>query len=254
MQKKFDVTCFAGYWPFHSTRFPRCQQIADAHARYGIEGGLVSSLQSVFYADPLTAAAELAKELPPSYGQIFPINPELPAAAELCEEALEKYHIRGLRLVPCFHEIKWNSPRTRAVFDFAEKHSLPLMITFRLEDERLQYIAMQLPSQTWAMTGEIYDLPQVPIILTHLSLSEITPLSGPITRRNDIYVDTSFLNSPVLCLEKVVAAIGSRHVMFGSGFNRQALGSAVANLTHADLTPEEKSDIWYENAARTFHL
>lgn len=252
--RKFDVNCFAGQWPFHSTRFPSCQHIVEAHKAAGICGGLITSLQSVFYADPLTAAKSLSKELPVGYGQVFAINPLLPAAAELCKEALEKYHIKGIRLTPTYHTFNWYEKRTQNVLDFAKKYDMPIFITLRLEDHRLDYMAIQRPCPAIELSGVLNDLPDVPVILTNIAAGEITHLRGAILRRKDIYVDTSFFNSPNIALENAVKQIGSDHIMFGSAFNRLALGSSVANVMHAELTEEEKEDIWHHNAERIFGL
>ena len=252
--RKFDVNCFAGQWPFHSTRYPDCQHISEAHKTVGIEGGLVTSLQSVFYADPLSAAEALSKELPMGYSQVFAINPLLPAAWELCEEALEKYHIKGIRLMPTYHPFSWYERNTQNVLEFARKHDMPIFITMRLEEHRLDYIAIQQPSPAIELSGVLNDLPDVPVVLTNIAAGEITHLRGAILRRKDVFIEISFFKTPHRALEDAVKQIGSNHIMFGSAFNRLAVGSSVANMVHADLTKEQKADIWYNNAARIFRL
>lgn len=252
--KRFDVNCFSGPWPFHSSRNYDCNHLAAIHGKNGISGGLVTSLQTIFYLDPLTAARDLQRELPAGYGQVFSINPNLPAADELCMEAMEKYQIKGIRLLPTFHDFDWLDARTQAVLTIAQRRKLPIFITLNLEDARLDYLLQQNPVKMDDLASAIADLPDVPVIITNAYLKNIKPLASAICSRENIFADTSSLNSPLLALDQAFDMIGSEHLMYGSGAYVQALSSSVQNLAHCDLSDSQLQAIWYDNAARIFEL
>ena len=157
--KRFDVNCFLGHWPFHSTAYPDCEHLAAAHKAAGIEGGLITSLQTVFYLDPLTAAKQLYQQLPEGYGQVFAINPALPDADQLCVNAYENYAVKGIRLVPTFHNFSWEDEGTQAVLSAVEKLKLPLFITLNLEDPRVDYMVLQSSLDMDRLSGVLKDLP-----------------------------------------------------------------------------------------------
>ena len=195
--KRFDVNCFSGHWPFHSTAHPGCEHLAAAHKAAGIEGGLITSLQTVFYLAPLTAARQLYQQLPEGYGQVFAINPLLPDADQLCIEAFENYAVKGIRLVPTFHNFAWEDKGTQAVLSAVEKLALPLFITLNLEDPRVDYMVLQASLDMAQLSGVLKDLPDVPVIVTHGYWGNLSGLSSAISSRKNTFADISGLNALV---------------------------------------------------------
>jgi len=254
--KRFDVNCFLGKWPFHSCRFSTADALRAAHEKAGITGGLVSSVDSVFYLDPLSAEKTLHDELSGlnGYGQIFSLNPLLPAAVELAAEALERFHIRGIRLTRGYHGFSWHDPRVRALLAFAEKSGLAVLLSLRLEDGRLDYIVSPLREDTTALGAALGDMPDIPVILTHIYQEELTEIREAMLRRRNTYADLSYFKSSADCLERAADAVGCSRLVFGSGYPLGTLQSAVTLLEHAAISDTEKNDIWWNNAARIFGL
>ena len=252
--KRFDVNCFSGHWPFHSTAHPGCEHLAAAHKAAGIEGGLITSLQTVFYLDPLTAARQLYQQLPEGYGQVFAINPALPDAGQLCIDAFENYAVKGIRLVPTFHNFSWEDKGTQAVLSAAEKLALPLFITLNLEDPRVDYMVLQASLDMAQLSGVLKDLPDVPVIVTHGYWGNLSGLSSAISSRKNTFADISGLNAPLTVLDQAADLLGCEHLMFGSGAHLHALSCSVQNMLHNALTGKQQQMVWYENAANIFGL
>ena len=56
---KLDCNAFIGNWPFYKTRFGSFEDLKRIHRENGIDGGYVSSVQSIFYNHPWEAEVEL---------------------------------------------------------------------------------------------------------------------------------------------------------------------------------------------------
>lgn len=252
--KRFDADCYFGCWPFHSGRCADMDAILSAHAAAGVKGGLVSSLQSIFYQDPLTAQNAMSASLKAGYGGVFSINPTLPGAIPMCEYALEKDHIRALRLTRCYHGYAWNDARVRALLAWAADRKTPVLLTLRLEDARLEYIVRPVMEDPVELAAALDSFIDAPLVLTNVYPEEIEQMKTSILRRKHTYVDTAYLKSPTECLEQVVSSLGSERVLFGSGYPLGTLRSGVTMLEHAALSESEKENIWWNNAARIFGL
>ena len=252
--ERFDVNCYCGQWPFHSTRYSAVDHLISSHCAAGIQGGLITSLQTIFYLDPLTAAAELSKQLPEGYRQIFAVNPNLPAAGSLCRNAYEQYGIAGIRLVPTIHGFDWNGKETQKILQTAENLNLPLFITWNIEDSRLDYLLLQKSVKPDEISSVLRDLPNIPVIITNAYLKNLSPIADAICSRKGIYADTSALNSPLLALDKAYELIGSDHLLYGSGHHIQALSSSVQNMLHCDIPEDKLQDIWWRNATKIFRI
>lgn len=252
--RRFDADCYVGQWPFHSCRFGTMDALKKMHERAGVQGGMVSSVQSVFYMDPLSAEKELHDMILPQYGQVFSINPLLPAAAEMVQEAVERYQIKALRLTRCYHKFNWSDGCVRAILEKAQEARLPVYVTLRLEDARLEYIVQPLQEDAVQLAAAMEEWPDIPIILSNIYPDEINQLRSVILRRKSTYVDTAYFKSPTDCLERVVASIGSERILFGSGATLGIVQSGAEMLEHSLITDEEKDNIWWNNAARIFGL
>ena len=249
---RFDVNCFCGQWPFHSSRYSTLESLRENHNKVEIHGGAVTSLQTVFYLDPLTDAAELAQNLPEGYHQICAINPKLTDAQGICREAVERYGVSGFRLVPTFHDFDWNGKEVRGVLEVCEEKMLPIFITWNLEDPRLDYLLQQKPLDGTVLSSVIRDLPDVPIVITNAYLKNINSIASAVCSRDRVFVETSSLNAPLLALDMAYEQLGSNHLLFGTGHHIQAVSSSVQNMLHCDIPQNELEDIWYGNAARIF--
>lgn len=252
--RRFDADCYAGRWPFHSCRFGAMDALRKMHEQAGIQGGMVSSVQSVFYQDPLSAEQELHHALPPRYGQVFSINPLLPGAVDMVQEAVETYGIKGLRLTRGYHRFDWPADGVRALLEKAQESGLAVYVTLRLEDARLDYIVQPVQEDAMQLAAAMEDWPDIPVILSSIYPAEVEQMRSTVLRRRHTCVDTACFKGAADCLERAVDSIGSERILFGSGATLGVVQSGVELLEHSRLSDRDRENIWWNNAARIFGL
>ena len=190
--RRFDADCYQGQWPFHSCAFSKMEDVRRAHEASGFEGGAISSLQSVFYLDPLSSEEALHAELAPGYQQVFSLNPLLPAAKDMFMYAAHNFGVRGLRLTRGYHGYSWNDSRVREILELAGQMDMPVIVTLRLEDARMEYIARPTHEDITAFGAALDELPDVPMLLSNVYTEEIGQIKASIFRLENTYVDSSY--------------------------------------------------------------
>ena len=94
----FDVNCLLGHWPFRKLYRNTYADLIRVHNENGIDCGLVSSLNSIFYNDPFEGDEELHKVIKGTgYRHILTVNPMLPAFTEDIRKGVEFFGISGVR-------------------------------------------------------------------------------------------------------------------------------------------------------------
>ena len=74
-----DAAAFCGHWPYYYLREGNLPQVLEKLKAYGIEGGLMSSLDACFYNDPWEADGLLTEALQgTTWGVAMSVNPNLP--------------------------------------------------------------------------------------------------------------------------------------------------------------------------------
>ena len=215
--------------------------------------GAVSSLLSVFYTDPMEAEDLLAEALKGTGClHILGVNPALPAAALSVDEAVERFGIRGVRLYPGYHGYRLDDPCMDRLYAVLLKHRLPLVVSLRLEDERLNYLVKPRTLTTEELTALPDRMPGVKILYTGIQAYEATGMAETFREKENLYLETSWFKSAVHPFEDVTAVIPAEKVLYGSGYPLNCLQSTMTALDHSTISEEAKAMILRENAARFF--
>ena len=168
------------------------------------------------------------------------------------ERATEEIHrclhagMIGLKL---WVSVKYDDPLVTKVLDTARRAHVPVLLhswkksVGQLEHEstplEVAYVARQFPELTFIMAhagGEwIYGL------------RTIAPYPNVCVDVACSIIDDGFL-------EEAVARVGSRRVLWGTDAPASALPIAVGKLAAAELTPAQKEQIAWRNAARIYGL
>jgi len=247
--QRTDINCFLGNWPFRKLYHSSLKNLQDVHAKNGITCGAVSSLNSIFYNDPMEAEEELYESLRGSpYKHILTVNPALPAAAQNIAEGVEKYHISGVRIYPGYHAFCLDDPCMKELHTVLAQFRLPLYVTVRVEDERLNY--MITPRKI--SDGEVRALPDIMpdtrILLTGLMTHEAIQLKELLNGDPDIYAETSYFKAPTGCMEAALESIREDKLIFGSAYPLLCFKSALLQVEAAKIAEDVKDRILASNA------
>jgi len=251
--KTVDVNCFLGHWPFRKIRRGTFADLKAVHAENEIAFGYVSSLDSIFYNDPFEGDIELHETIRGSdYRHILSVNPALPCCLEDVRRGVQNFDIKGVRIYPDIHGFDLNSPEVDDLCRLLSLMNLPLVLTVRLEDERMCYLMQSRPPQMDSLEIFLKAHPQNAILLTGIYYSEILRIKDTLNRLENVFFDASGLKESLFVVEKLLTAVPAGKLLYGSQHSLYCLKSTLLLLEKAAIDPAVRSQILSENYRKLF--
>lgn len=251
---KIDINGYIGVWPFRQCRYHTLEDIQHVHKNNGIVRGYISSLQSIFWSDPMRSEERLAADLAGSnYGQICTANPTLPQVERYIEEAVARFGIKAVRICPGYHGYHLDDPAVMEPLRRALcRHGLPLYITVQLEDPRLEYIVRAREIQVPELRAAADLLADVKILYDFMQAGDLEVMADLINNRDNVYADTAGFRGPAGVLEYILEHVDSRKLLYGSAYTLYTLRSSLSCIEQARVSDEVKAQILGENALAFF--
>ena len=249
-----DINCLLGNWPFRKLYKNTFDDLKRIHKENGIEYGYVSSMSSVFYNDPFEGEEDLHETISGTpYRHILTVNPTLPCFEQDIEKALELFDIFGVRIYPGYHNYPLDDPRLTELCELLRKHHLPLMLTLRLEDERLNYLnrprRIDVPGE---LLNFIKTLTDVPLLIMNIRFGEILYCEEALKSQPNLYIDTAGIKDPVASVEQLIEHIGDSKIIYGSQYPLNVLKSTLYEVTMAEICAKSADKILWGNSASFF--
>ena len=190
--KKIDFNCFSGNWPFHKVRYNTVEKIMQLHKRCGIEGGLVSACEAIFYQDPYEAELSLSKELMgTNYYHAMTLNPTLPAWKDDLRRCVEMLGVKAVRLVPGYHGYTLADDVMKEVCDSLRQYNLPLILTLRIEDERTTWMVNPRFIPVTEVKAFLETYTDIPTLVANVRINETADLAPVFETRQNLFIDTA---------------------------------------------------------------
>jgi len=249
-----DVNCLIGHWPFRKISSCTFEDLKNVHSKNGISYGYVSSLNSIFYNDPFEGDEELHEIIGhTNYRHVLTVNPMLPAFEDGIVRGMKNFSISGVRIYPGYHNYSLNCLEMKALCSVLRKLGLPLFLTLRAEDERLNYLITPRPVNIPEIQTFIENNPDLTILLLNIRFHEIMTLKSSILNSGRVFVDTSGLKDQLFNIEKLTGIIGDERILYGSLHPLYCLESTLLQVTMADIGQKAKNKILFENS-RQLHV
>ena len=249
--KAFDISCFLGNWPFRKLYKNNIDDLVKVHEENHITGGCISSLDSIFYNDPFEGDDDLHRLIEGSeYKHILTINPCLPGFKEDIERACNEFSIKGVRIYPGYHGYKLDSNEVNFLCSILCEKSIPLFITLRLEDERLNYLCSPQSINSSDISAFLLNHKDLKIVLSNIRYNELLDIKETINSSESIYFDTTGLKDRLFIIEKLLIHFSVDKILFGSLHPLYCLKSTILLIEKADIPEEYKAKILYENAVK----
>jgi predicted TIM-barrel fold metal-dependent hydrolase len=243
-----DVNALLGHWPFRKIRKNSLEDLRRVHRENGITGGYVASLNSIFYNDPFEGDEELHGLIGGTeYKHVLTVNPTLPGWQRDIEDGLRRFDIRGVRIYPTYHDYDLNGEPVAELCEALKRHGLPLFVTKRMEDERLDYLVKPKPLEVTALGKFLSGQPELDIIVLNIRFNEIVSLREEAKRLPRLYFDTCGLKDKVFVLEELLNIVPAKKIIYGSQHPLYCLKSSFCLVDMVEIPEETKRSILSEN-------
>ena len=220
-----DVSAFCGHWPYYHLREGKLPQVLENLRQAGIEGGLMSSLDAVFYNDPWEADGPLVEALKETPWRVaMSVNPTLPWTKELVQQG-KSAGVGAVRLYPCIHGYKEDEECVVQLCRFAGQLELPVILTLRMEDERLAYLLKQDNPDCARIRALAERCEDTKFVLSNCLVHQVGELL-PLPR--NVWFDTAGFKSEFYLEEQ--QSIPANRILFGSFAPLQAVNSAILGV------------------------
>ena len=251
-----DVNCFHGHWPFRRIPYRTVHDLRGLMTRAGTRGALLTPMAGVFYKDCLSAVREMLDELEDAaYANMWPVavvNPAFPGWREDLATTVDEWGCVALRMFPNYHGYRLSDSPSAEMLEAVQERGLPLMISMRVEDERLQHrLARVPPVGPGDIMWVLRSFPEIKLILCEPKPAEIDELRQPVlTHTHACLVTPSRM--PQFYLEELVRQVGSQRIMYGTGMPLAYPEGVLQPAQDARLDEEARAAILFGNAVRVF--
>jgi uncharacterized protein len=250
-----DVNVHLSRWPFRRLPDDETSALVQRLRSAGVTQAWAGTFDALLHRNLADANARLAEEcMLHGDGLLLPfgsINPTLPDWREDVRRCVEEHRMRGLRLYPNYHGYKLDHPDFVALLDLATDRRLLVQIALKMEDERTQHPLVSVPAVDPApLTDLVTARPKLRLmVLNGLGILRGEPLTK-LAQSGQIWFDIAMLEG-VAGIEKLLAALPSDRLVFGSHAPFFLHEAAVLKLQESELPAPVRSAITTENARRS---
>ena len=220
-----DAAAFCGHWPYRHLRDGELPQVLERLKAAGIEGGLMSSLDAIFYNDPWEADGPLVKALAgTAWGVAMSVDPTQPWAEALLRQGKDA-GVAAVRLYPCVHGYEEDDERVVALCRFAGALGLPVILTLRMEDERMAYLLTQKEPDFVKIRHLAENCANTTFILSNCLIHQVEQMPA------NVWFDTAGFKGEFFLENQ--QCIPADRILFGSFAPLQCIASATLSVPEA---------------------
>lgn len=250
-----DVNASLGHYPFLQLRHNTAQKMIALMDRNGVNHAVVSSLHSVFYRDVHRGNEELRQELEKFRQRLTPvatINPKYVGWEADLEEAVERWRMSAVTLVPEHHGYRLTDPCGRAALKKIAGYGVPLVLTQRFEDRRQRHDWDRAEDLNFAPIAEVARIhPELKILFVNwIGLDGKRLVDAGLKGR--CLIDFARLDVVLgATVPKLIETVGVDAVGFGSHMPFNYVGPSLVKLANLEtMGADDYEKIAWRNAAR----
>jgi predicted TIM-barrel fold metal-dependent hydrolase len=239
-----DVNCLIGHWPFRKLYKNTFEHVQKIHRANNISRAYIASINSIFYNDPFEGDQELHEIIKDTnYHHVLTINPKLPGYIQDVKEGIDKFNIKGVRIYPGYHGYTLEDGDLKNLCQLLNDYDLPLFVSLRMEDERLNYLSKPEKVQPSDIISFLSDRSDNKIILLTAFFSELTSLAEVINNHKYARFDTSGLKDQLFNIEKLLTVFSPERIVYGSLYPLYTFSSTYLAIKEAKIDDSIKEDI-----------
>lgn len=230
-----DVSMWLGQYPFRG--IPTGSTDVVTHA-------IVSPFEALFWENSLDAYEQCAEKNVDSKFDIWPVV--RPGAVHGLEKLLDRFHPRGLRLLPNYHNYRLFDSAAHEIMHLARERNMIVQVFSRIADERWHWMLKVPPVEIDQIEYLTASFQSQPILIS--GLNSLAPLASRMRQSKNLYVDISRIRGPVFAIEQIVKDIPVEQIVFGSLWPIQIIEATLWQVTTAKIEESIRAKILHENA------
>jgi len=247
--KTYDVCGFIGNWAFRKLHKNTIDSLLEVHKKDDVIGGLVGSLESVFYNDPYESDTDAAKivNATPGYSFAMSCNPMLPGAFEDLERGKKELNAVAVRLYPSYHGYTLDNEKVVEFCKEAGRVGLRVIVTSRMEDERIDYLLLQKVQPALKVIELAQKCPDTKFLISSAYNSEIMTIAQKVNETPNVWVDTACFKHILFTYDVLFKTVSADKVIFGAGFPLYTFKCQQLNLETCRCDKEILEKVAYKN-------
>lgn len=151
---------------------------------------------------------------------------------------------KGVRIYPTYEPMDFAGPAMRELLG----RGCILQVYLRLQDPRVLPQAVPSAAVIEALDGVAETHKEVRLVVSGATYAEVNANRGLFTREN-VWMDISHVQHPINSLEKLIDAIGSSRVLFGSNAPIFYPYANVFRVMNSKISDDDRERILWKNAA-----
>ena len=221
-----DTNVHLSNWPFRHLEGSNPKSLAQALRRQNVRVACVGSFDAILHRDidgvnrrlvEACGGTRASKDrehvawLP--FGTVHLGLPDWQEDVRRCHE---RYHMRGIRIYPNYHQYSLDGTAAMAFFAECHRRGLVVQIVMSLEDRRTQHPLVRVPAvDPNSLLPAVRRYPDLPLML--LNAFRETPVGKlePLVRAGRLYVELATLERAA-GLERLVNVIPASRICYGS--------------------------------------
>jgi predicted TIM-barrel fold metal-dependent hydrolase len=260
MKMIVDINVLLGRWPFAPLKYDNVEGVLTLMDRAGIDRGIVTSLNSVFYYDCEIGnreVGEACKQYPDRFVPLAVINPNLLLWKDHLEECIEEYGVKGLKLHPDYHKFSLLEDKTARVMREARRLRLPVYIQTSLLDMRHHpgyCFVSEVPISEVAQAVDRYSENTFIVGGGQWFMRRARQLFNSVRKNQSFYIVTDGLGGPFDGLGELAEQIGSSRLLFGTRIPILYAEASKLVVEQSKISAEDREKILGGNAAELLSL
>jgi len=255
-----DVNAYLGHYAFRRLQHNTPDALLRLMDSKGIDQAVVSSLAAITYRNAQAGNEDLAAAVKSHRDRLIPlavINPSYAGWRDDLKICHDEFGMRGLRLYPKWHRYELSDLCASDLMAMAGERNMPISIPLRVEDYRQRSWLVDVPDIPHSELADLVEKhPDVKFILLNGD-----NFSGSSLGRKDrqlpanYWIEISRLSALTANeIGKLIAALGSERLMFGTGMPLKYPDPALLKLDVLDESNETKERIRWQNASAVLGL
>ena len=250
--KLIDVNVSLSRWPCRRLPLDETTKLAAKLRSLGVVQAWAGSFDGLLHKDITAVNARLAEECRAHGRDLFvpfgSINLQRPGWEEELVRCRAKHKMPGIRLHPNYHGYKLNDAEFAECLRAAASVGLIVQIAVSMEDERVQHPSVRAADvDLTPLPGIMREIPSARVVLLNWFRAVKGELLGQLSATKRAWFDLAMVEG-VGGIEKLVRAVPSERVLFGSHAPFFYPESAVLKLKESVLAPEEARMVTHGSA------